>query len=144
MDPLRRAALTLFILITNSALAATIHGQPLLVVLKDDPDGGTAFNLLLKVAVAGAFVQFSHLRSRTGRDPSMPWQRWIGESALGGVTAFLAVGGAYALGPPITQLKLALIGVIGGYIGQQMILWAVNAWAKSRNLPALPGGDKDA
>ena len=144
MHPLKRAALTLVILLGNSALAATIHGQPLFVVLKDDPDSNTAFLLLLKVAVAGAFVQFFHLLSRTGRDPSMPWQRWIGESLLGGVTAFLAAGGAYTLGPPTTQLKLALIGVIGGYIGQRAILWAVNAWAKSRNLPALPGGDRDA
>jgi hypothetical protein len=142
MNRLQRALLTLFTLVNGSVFAATGSGSLLFVILKEDPDTSTLFSILIKIAAAGIFVQFVHLLSRTGRDKAMPWQRWLGESALGGVTAYLAAGAAYTFGPPQTPISLSLIGVFGGYFGQRLIVYAANAYAKARNLPP-PGGDTD-
>ena len=143
MTSIQRGLLTLLSLLNSSVFAAVGQGAVMFSVLKSDPDGGTVFSILIKVAAAGVFVQFVHLLSRTGRDRPMLWQRWVAESALGGVTAYLAAGAVYVLGPPQTPIALSLIGVFGGYFGQRLIVWAAAAYAKARNLPPPPGGDTD-
>ena len=137
-----------------SALAASSSSRVLYATFRaDDPDSGDLFPILLKIAVAGLFVQLFYLLSRIGQDRPMPWPRWVGEAALGGVTAYVVAGLLYTYGPPTTPIALSIAGVFGGFFGQRLLVWIATTAAKLKGLPAPPespqppstppGGDHD-
>ena len=134
-----------------SALAASTSSRVLYASFRtDDPDSGNLFPILIKIAVAGLFVQLFYLLSRIGQDRVMPWPRWVGEAALGGVTAYVVAGLLYTYGPPTTPIALSIAGVFGGFFGQRLLVWIATTAAKLRGLPpppqppsTPPGGDHD-
>ena len=123
-----------------SALAASTSNRVLYASFRDDPDAGQAAQILLSIAGAGVLIQLFFLLSRVGLDPVMRWQRWIGEAALGGVTAYAASALVYAYGPPTTPIALSIAGLFGGFFGQRGLVWIASTVAKIRNLPPPGGG----
>lgn len=139
MKQARSSLVTLVLGFACSAIASTtIPGHFILANLKADPDSDVLLPLLLSIAAAGVFVHFCYLLSRVGQDTPMPWPRWIGESMLGGFTAWVAAGLYYTFGPSTTQIGLSIAGVFGGFFGQRGLIWIVMTIARLKNLPPPP------
>jgi hypothetical protein len=114
--------LMFFGLCSSAWAAANQPGTLMYVGLKSDPDAMALNRLLLSIAIGGMAVQLFYLLSRFGQDPLMPWQRWIGETALGGVTAYLFAASYYTYGPNTTSISLSIFGIFGGFFGQRGIV----------------------
>jgi hypothetical protein len=125
--------LMFFGLCSSAWAASTQTGTLMYAGLKSDPDAVALSKLLLSIAVGGMAVQLFYLLSRFGQDPLMPWQRWIGETALGGVTAYLFAASYYTYGPNTTSISLSIFGIFGGFFGQRGIVMLAKYGLRVKN-----------
>ncbi len=127
------AAIAAFLFLSSVALAASVQGHPMLVALKADPDGGVASAILVRIFWAGLAVHAFNVLRRlkpTTRVTPLQVAIWLGEVGIGGFVAYLTGGAYYSYGPAVTPLQMTLAGLVGGFIGAQLIFLAF--WAAGR------------
>lgn len=96
--------------------------------LKSSPGDEKELYALGVCFIAGCFSQLFFLMSRVGRDKSHLWPRWIGEIALGGISAYVFCVGYLRYGPSVALTTLIMIALLGGFAGQRALVWAIS-WA---------------
>ncbi len=140
--------IAIYLLVMFGSVAVASH--PEFVGFKADPDGGAATAVLLRIAGAGAFIHAFYLLTRWEVSKLWSWQRWMGEVAMGGVTAWTFGAAFYLLGPPTTKLGLSMAGVFGGFFGQRGLVWLAVTLSRLKsvmNTPQEPpkgGGGSDS
>lgn len=113
--------------------------------LKTGPSDSREVLTLLTCFATGCGTQLAYLLSKVGEGGGHPWQRWIGETVLGGVSAYMASVAYLRYGPPTDPPTLVVIAAIGGFLGQRLLIAAGEAMLQvlRSKTGAKPGGDKD-
>ena len=114
-----------------SAVAAA-NSDLMYAGFKEDPDSALAYTSLFRIALAGTAVHTFYLLALWETTKKWAWQRWFGEVALGGVTAWVFAAIYYLWGPQTTPLGLSIAGVFGGFLGQRGLVWAWVQFTKIR------------
>ncbi len=108
----------------TALLITAISGHTALTYaeLKTGPDDQRELYALIVCFVAGCASQLFFLMSRVGIDKPYRWQRWFGEVALGGVTAYAGSVAYLRYGPDVALTTLIVVAAVTGFIGQRLLV----------------------
>lgn len=125
-------------------LAAAVQPELARVANLDIADTGRLVPLLVINVAFGMAIQGLYLLSRFGIDAPRPWQRWVSEIAFGGVAAYVGCIAYLRFGPGASPLELSVVGLVGGFLGQRLLVMLGDWVANKLGSPLRPSGGVNA